>query len=122
MDSIYNYEFVKEKIESELKELDKSTDKKVKAVGKYVADKLIQFAKNETFGRAIQESESKLIDCCIHVVKGVTNHISDIEVYRKAAQFYFPKSDVEFSMNIVVSDEKRKKKSQKINISLDDLF
>lgn len=122
MATIYNFEFVKEKIANELEALTQSSDKKVRVIGKHVAEKLLQFAENPTFGLKIQESESTLTDCCKHVLKNVTNHISDIEVYKKAAKFYFPKSDVEFTMNIIVSEDQKKRKNQKISISLDDLW
>ena len=39
-------------------------------------------------------------------MKGCGSHISDIEVYRRAARFYFPNSEVEFVMTItIVGDE-----------------
>jgi len=122
MSVIYNYEFVKEKIQNELTEIDKKSDQKTKAIAKHVADKLIQFAQNKTFGLKVQESVLTLTDCCKEILKGVSNHISDIEVYKRAAKFYFPSSDVEFTMNIIVSEQDKSSNGQRINISLDDLF
>ncbi len=122
MSTIYNYEFVKEKIQKELKGTQNKGSQKVKAIACHVAEKLVKFAENETFGLAIQESESTLTDCCKEILKGVNNHISDNEVYKRAAKFYFPSADVEFSMNIVVSNDDKKSNNQKISISLDDLF
>lgn len=122
MGVIYNYKFVKEKLQNELSEIDKKSDQKTKAIAKHVADKLIQFAENKTFGLTIQESDLTLTDCCKEILKGVNHHISDIEVYKRAAKFYFPSSDVEFTMNIIVSDQEKLNNGQKISISLDDLF
>ena len=122
MSVIYNYKFVKDKIQNELIEVEKSSNQKIKTIAKHVADKLIQFAENKTFGLAIQESDLTLTDCCKEVLKDVTHHISDIEVYKRAAKFYFPSSDVEFTMNILVSEQDKSNNSQKISISLDDLF
>ena len=46
-----------------------------------------------------------LSDCCGQIVRGVGNSISDIEVYRRAVQFYFPNSEIEFKMNILLTGE-----------------
>jgi len=122
MSVIYNYEFVKEKIQNELSDIQKKGDQKTKAIATHVADKLIQFAQNKTFGLKVQESVLTLTDCCKEILKGVSHHISDIEVYKRAAKFYFPSSDVEFTMNIIVSEQDKSSNGQRINISLDDLF
>ena len=122
MSTIYNYEFVKEKIQKELDETQKKGSQKVKTIVCHVAEKLIKFAENKTFGLAIQASELTLADCCKEILKGVNNHISDIEVYKRAAKFYFPSAEVEFTMNIVVVEGDKKNNNQKISISFDDLF
>jgi len=119
---IYNYEFVKEKINSELKEASKSSDKKIRAIAKPVSERLILFSKNKTFGLVIQASEKTLSDCCKEILKDVGGSISDIEVFRRAAKFYFPTAEVEFTMDIKLSDEELKSDNQKISISFDDLF
>ena len=46
-----------------------------------------------------------LSDCCGQIIRGVGNSISDIEVYRRAVQFYFPNSEIEFKMNILLTGE-----------------
>ena len=122
MSIIYNYEFVKEKIQKELTEAQNKGSQKVKAVSSHVAEKLIKFAENKTFGLAIQESESTLSECCKEILKDVKSHVSDIEVYKKAAQFYFPTADIEFTMDILVSDQGKSNNGQKISISFEDLF
>ncbi|MBI9015350.1 MAG: hypothetical protein JEZ08_24160 [Clostridiales bacterium] len=122
MGTIYNYEFVREKIQSELTDIEQSNNQNVKTIAKHVADKLIQFAENKIFGLKVQESVLTLTDCCKKILKGVNHHISDIEVYKRAAKFYFPSSDVEFTMNIIVSEQDKSSNGQRIDISLDDLF
>ena len=122
MSTIYNFEFVKEKIQKELTETQKKGSQKVKAIANHVAEKLIKFAENKTFGLAIQESESTLADCCKEVLKDVNNHISDIEVYKRAAKFYFPTADIEFTMDILVSEQDKSNSGQKISITFEDLF
>ena len=122
MSIIYNYEFVKEKIQKELTETQKNGSQKVKAIVSHVAEKLIKFAENKTFGLVIQESELTLADCCKEILKDVKSHISDIEVYKRAAKFYFPTADIEFTMDILVSDQSKSTNGQKISISFEDLF
>ena len=39
-------------------------------------------------------------------MKGCGSAISDIEVYRRVARFYFPNSEVEFIMQISITGEK----------------
>lgn len=123
-----NYKLVKEKLQKELDEIKKSSQgAKEAVVVEHVANNLILFAKNEEFCLAIKNSEATLKDCCKEIMKGVGNHISDIDVYRKAAQFYFKDAEIEFNMSIIIKDEKTKvnnqtNKSKKIDISLDDLF
>ena len=38
-------------------------------------------------------------------MKGCGNHIADIDVYRKAVQFYFPNSTIECVMTITLTGE-----------------
>jgi len=119
MADIYNYEYVKEKINRELEEIDSKASPMVKAVSKHVAEKIIQFSENPTFGLAVQRSDKTLIDCLKHLLKDVRGHISDIDLYKRAVQFYFPSADIRFSMDILVSEDRS---TEKICISLDDLF
>ena len=53
-------------------------------------------------------------ECCAAVVDKSGDVMSDLEVYRKAVQFYFPNADVEFKMNVRItgaapSEEEMKK-------------
>jgi len=122
MDVLYNYEFVIDKLTGELEECKTSTNEKIKAIAGPVAENLIKFAENKDFGLKIQTSEKTLLDCCTEVVKGVKSHISDIEVYKKAVQFYFPEADIKFSMDIQLTEDADVISNKKISIDLDDLF
>lgn len=80
-------------------------DKYGKVIYKPVAEALKQFCSNQQFAAAILASDKTLSDCCKAITKGVTNAISDIEVYRRAVQFYFAGADVKFDMRIILSGE-----------------
>lgn len=96
----------KNKIDKELKEFKGAT--KAKAVSDYVAKTLKQFCDVEAFAAAVIKSEKTLTDCCNEIMAKVGNHVSDLEVYKKAAQFYFPGSKVEFNMTINVEGKDSK--------------
>ena len=99
-DSAGNMSSAVEKIDKELKDF--KGGNKEKAVSSHVAKTLKSFCKNSMFGDAVLKSIKTLSDCCHEVMKGVGSSISDIEVYRRAARFYFPGAKVTFSMQIEV--------------------
>ena len=53
----------------------------------------------EEFAQAIVQGGS-FPDCMKAVAKGVGGHISDLEAYRKAVQFYFPGAEIRMQMTI----------------------
>ena len=76
-------------------------DQKAKAVLDAVKNALIIFCKqDEEFAQAIVENKKTLTDCCTEIMKGVGNSISDLEVYKKAVEFYFKGADISFEMKI----------------------
>ena len=88
-----------DKINRELKAT--SGDSKVNAVKKHVADTLIGFCRQSTeFAQAIMQSDKTLGDCCKSIMAGCGSSVSDLEVYRKAVQFYFPGADIRVDMTI----------------------
>lgn len=101
MDIIYNHEFVKDKIDKELKDFKGGS--KERAISEFVANKIIMFSQNELFGKVIQVSKLTLSDCCKVIIDGVGHHISDMEVYKRAANFYFPGAKVDIVMTIDVN-------------------
>ena len=51
----------------------------------------------------VYKTKRTLSDCCAEVLKGVGNHISDIDVYRGIVRAYYPNADVRFLMNIEIN-------------------
>ena len=89
-----------QKLEKELADI-KNSDQKINVVKKPVTETLIGFCKqDEEFAQAIVQSEKTLGDCLKEVMGGVGNAISDIDTYRKVAQYYFPGSDIRMTMTI----------------------
>lgn len=91
-----------EKIEAESNSF--KGGQKENAVHKYVADVLKDFCqKDERFADVVYRTKRTLSDCVAEIMKGCGNHISDFDVYKKAAQFYFPNSDLECVMTITIN-------------------
>ncbi|QNK41585.1 hypothetical protein [Caproicibacter fermentans] len=89
----------KEKLNQE--EKDFSGGQKEKVIYKEVSQALQSFCENERFARAVIENPKTLSDCCKSVFSGWSGTgISDLEVYKRAAGFYFPQATVRFHMEI----------------------
>ena len=94
----------KEKIDKELKEFE--GDKYGKAVYTYVANAIREFCdKNERFAEVVYKTKRSLSDCISEIMKGCGKHISDIEVYRRAAlevvnKFFKGYSDADFTVRV----------------------
>lgn len=74
-------------------------------VYKDVAKTLISFCDDERFSQAILESDKTLSDCCKAIMSDVKHTgISDLEVYKRTAEFYFPTATVLFKMEICLDD------------------
>ena len=112
-----------------------------------VADALKQFARNPEFADAVvAKGENGFSECLNEIVKGVGASLSDIETYRRAANFFFPGCGVSFRMEIDLTAAANGRKEilpggktvgevkalpdthfqptepRKISIDLDDLF
>ncbi len=120
-----------EKINKELKAF--KGGQKESLVSRPVADALIHFiGQDEEFAQAVVQTDKTLSDCLAVAMKGAGNGISDIEVYKKVVQFYFPGAGVNFSMtiNLCASVENEAaevpdqapRKSKVLDINIDDLF
>lgn len=94
------YSTAQEKLQSELKKF--KGGGKEGAIASHVADTLTLFCKNERFAEAVLANKGTLGDCLKKIVSGVGNSISDLEVYQRAAAYYFPNAKISFSMNIDV--------------------
>ena len=88
------------KIEKELSEI-KGAGMKVNLIKAHVADVLKGFCKQDgEFAQAIMQQDKTFGECCTKIMSGVVTGISDLEVYRRAVQFYFPGADIHMSMTI----------------------
>ncbi len=112
-----------EKIEKELKAFKGGNNERV--ISQSVADVLKTFCEQEDeFAQAIVQSDKTLSDCCVEILKGVGNGISDLEAYKKAVKFYFSTADVQFKMTIDLCGNigEATPKGKVIELSFDDLF
>lgn len=110
----------------------KNISKHAKAVIRAVFDALCEFCRQHPeFAQAVEQSSKTLTDCCEYCVKGVTSSISDLEVYRRAVDFYFTGAEVSFVMQVTlpgdsVPDESAPEQTVSepsgMMISLDDLL
>ncbi len=113
-----------DKIEKELRELNEAgkASSKAKAVAKETAETLIIFCgQDNEFAQAIVQSDKTLSEACEYAVKDCGNSISDIAVYRRAVEFYFPGATVEMKMTIDLCGSV-KGKGTVIDLSFDELF
>ena len=72
---------------------------------------------DDRFADVFANTARTISECCAAVVDKSGDVMSDLEVYRKAVQFYFPNADVEFKMNVRItgaapSEEEMKKPSR----------
>lgn len=106
--------------------------KKASVVSGAVTAALEDFCRqNHEFEQAVLQGGS-LADCIEHTVKGCGNSISDIEIYRKAVEFYFPTAKIQMNMILDLGDggysgEPEDKpitvsRNEKVELSLDDLL
>lgn len=72
-----------------------------KAVASATALALKSFCEQEQeFEQAVEQSGKSFQECLDSVVKGVGLSISDTDLFRRAAEFYFPTATISFSMKI----------------------
>ena len=100
-----------------------------KVVGEPVLKTLKEFCNhNEEFALAVLQTDKTIQQCVEYTVKDVKQSISDIEVYSKAVEFYFPGATIRFSMTIDLGDggfsnsETPQEQPDNINLSLDSLL
>lgn len=77
-----------------------------KAVSTHVAEALKEFCRqNSEFAQAVAQADKTVAECVEAAVKGAGNYLSDIEVYSRAAGFWFEGAKVKFTMTIDLGDE-----------------
>lgn len=112
------------KLESEAKALTKLS-KYESAVKSAVIDALICFCQqNEEFAAAVCEGDKELKGALSAAVKGCGSSISDLEVFRRAAGYYFNGCTVKFNMRIYMSkyDADDTDEARGLYLNLDDLL
>lgn len=119
-----------EKIIAEYNFACKKLSSKGKAVAEAVMNALSNFCRqNGEFEQAVLQSDKTVIDCIEHTVKNCGSSISDLDVYRKAVQFYFKGADVHMKLTIDLGDDGFSNKtditvssSNSVELSLDSLL
>ena len=100
-------------------------DRKAQVIYRPVASALRDFcAQDDEFAQAIVESDKTLSDCCKKIMEKTGNAVSDLEVYKRAVQFYFSTADIEMTMRINLCGNLTPERhtGKVISLSLDDLF
>lgn len=94
-----------DKLQKELAEI-KGASRYVNAVKQEVFNAVMSFCgQSAEFAQAVEQSSKTFGQCCEAVVKNVTGgSLSDIEAFRRAADFYFPGAKIEFRMVIHMSE------------------
>ena len=93
------------------------------AMADAVLDMVHEFCiQSAVFAKAVAEGGS-FADCMTAVAKGVGNHISDVDAYKKAVKFYLPGADIVVRMDIQTAAQPMKEEpAQTMSFSLDDLL
>ena len=116
-----------DRLNKEFKE-SKGFSQKGKAVSASVFTALTNFCEdNSEFAQAVVQApaDKTIKDCIESTVKNAGNSISDIEVYKKAVQFYFPGADIHFDMRIDLGDggfSNDGKPANSMRLSLDEFL
>ena len=100
-------------------------------------NKIKSFCENEKFAEAVVNQNKTIGELCEEIVKVVTETMekmrknpkerkwgmvfSDIDVYKKAADFYIPGADIRFSMEVVLP-ENETKSDKIIKLSLENFI
>ncbi len=109
------------KIKSAVAQAEKGGNKE-RAIAKPTADALLTFCKqNDEFAQAVVQGKS-FEDCVKTVAKNIGNACSDLTVYQKAVEFYFPGAVVEFKMNIKMSKYEDEKPDNIISLNFMDFI
>lgn len=89
---------------NKLDKLPEELSRKGQAVGEAVRVALLDFCgQNAEFAQAVEQGGS-LADCIESTVQDAGASISDIEVYKRAVQFYFAGAEIHMSMTLDLGD------------------
>lgn len=109
-----------ERLDAELKS--GSYDRYANIMKQGVHDALVEFCRQDgEFAQAVVQGGS-FPECMEAVAKNCGSGLSDIEAYRRAAQFYFDGAQVEFEMHIYLCEADKPGAKSGIVLNLDDFF
>lgn len=95
-------------------------------VAPFVRDELEVFCKQDKeFAQAVVQTDKKLKDCIESTVKGCRGSVSDLTVYKRAVEFYFPGATVHMTLTIDLigsAAAPETKSPSSIDLSFDELF
>lgn len=83
---------------------------------------------NAEFKQAIEQSGKSFADCLKATVKGAGASLEDLEVYKRAVEFYFPGADIKCTMTLDLGDNgfsnetSTEADSGKLQLDLDSLL
>ena len=84
-------------------------DRKAAVMAESVREAIRSFCgQNREFAEAVEQGGS-FDECMTEICKGVGNSISDIEVYRRAAAFFFKGAEVRMEMRIELPGDEEDK-------------
>lgn len=109
-----------------LEKLPEKLSRKGQAVGEAVRTALLDFCgQNPEFAQAVEQGGS-LADCIESTVKGAGTSISDLEVYKRAVQFYFAGAEIHMGLTLDLGDGgfagDPEPQTEKVELSLDSLL
>lgn len=109
-----------------LEKLPDKLSRKGQVVGEAVRAALLNFCgQNAEFAQAVEQGGS-LADCIESTVKSSGTAISDIEVYKKAVQFYFAGAEIHMKLTLDLGDGgfagEPEPQTEKVELSLDSLL
>jgi len=123
--SLYQFDALR-KLDSELKSF--KGGQKEGAVKAALYNALADFCRqDDEFAQAVVQCDKTLSDCAAAAMKGVGSSISDLEVYHKAVQFYFPGAEVRMTMTVDLvgaagADAEGESKSAGVVLDLSDFL
>jgi len=82
-----------------------ATSSHARAVFDAVRDAMIGFCEQqEELADAVLQKDNTLGECCQHIMQKCGQHISDIEVYARAVEYYFPGAKIQMKMTVYMSE------------------
>ena len=69
---------------------------------------LIDFCQQDVrFARAVLKEDKNLVDCLAGIAKGVGSACSDLDVYRKAVQYWLSDAEISMQLSIYFTSEEK---------------